>query len=111
MKKIILLATLCMPLLFGNCAKKIVDTTVSIYGTVVDAETQSPLDGVQVRLSPGTHEKHTGDDGYFEFVNLEHKQYSLQAHKVGYKTNYRMVYYNAGEKIELIIPLEKNKIQ
>lgn len=107
MKKILRLTALCMFLIFTGCAKKIVDTTVSIYGTVVDKDTQMPLKGVFVRLSPGSREKHTGDDGYFEFVDLELKQYSVQASKEGYKTNYRMVNYNAGEQVELIIPLEK----
>lgn len=107
MKKLLLLAVICLPLLFGGCAKRIVDTTVSIYGTVVDKDTQKPLNGVFVRLSPGSREKHTGDDGYFEFADLELKQYSVQASKEGYKTNYRMVNYNAGEQVELIIPLEK----
>ena len=107
MKKYLLLATICLPLLFGSCAKKIADVTVTIYGTVVDKESQMPLRGVFVTVSPGSKNKQTGDDGYFEFVDLEQRQYSVQASKEGYKTNYRQVNYNAGEKIELIIPLEK----
>ena len=109
MKKILLLAAICMPILFTGCAKKIVDTTVTIYGTVVDKETQMPLQGAFVTVTPGSKNKQTGDDGYFEFPDLERKQYSVQAIKEGYETNFRMVNYNAGETVELIIPLEKIK--
>ncbi len=110
MKKILLLATLCsMSLLFAGCAKKIVDTTITIFGTIVDKETQMPLSGVFVTVTPGSKNKQTGDDGYFEFVDLEQRQYSIQAMKEGYAPNSRQVNYTAGEKVELIIPLEKNK--
>ncbi len=108
MKKLLLLIICSLPFIFASCAKKIVDTTISIFGTVVDKETQMPLSGVFVTVTPGSKDKQTGDDGYFEFVDLEQRQYSVQATKVGYKTNTRLVNYNAGEKIELIIPLEKN---
>ena len=107
MKKFLLLAIVCLPMLFGGCAKRIIDTTITIFGTVVDKETQMPLCGVFVTVTPGSKNKQTGDDGYFEFVDLEQRQYSVQAIKEGYKSNSRMVNYNAGEKVELIIPLEK----
>lgn len=107
MKKIFIIAVVCVPLLFAGCAKRIVDTTITIYGTVIDAKSQAPLGGVYVTITPGSKNKQTGDDGYFEFADLEQKQYSVQARKDGYRTNYRSVNYNAGEAVELIIPLEK----
>lgn len=108
MKNSLLLVILCMPLLFGGCVKRIVDVTVTIYGTVVDAETRDPLWGVDLSLSPGIAERRqTGDDGYFIFADIEQKQYTIQAKKTGYKTNVKSVNPNPGETVELVIPLEK----
>lgn len=111
MKKIILLVTLCLPLLFGSCAKKIEDITITIYGTVVDADTQTPISGVLVWVSvgAGTKSKVTGIDGYFEFSDLEaNQQYTVVAQKEGYSSaDRKIVKANAGKRVEIILTLEK----
>lgn len=107
MKRILLFATLCLSLLFGGCVKRIVDVTVTIYGTVVDAETRDPLGGVDVSIQPGLTSKSTGDNGFFEFADIEQRQYHIQAKKEGYQTNDRWVNPNPGETLEIVIPLHK----
>ena len=85
MKKILLLATICLPLLFGGCAKRIVDVTATIYGYVRDADTQKPLEGARITLAPsGEETKTTGSSGYYEFTDIEAKPYTIQVEREGY---------------------------
>ena len=107
MKKIILLLTICLPLLFCGCVKKIVDITVTIYGTVVDKDTQKALEGVHIQLSPGTYTKHTGSDGYYEFVDIPARQYDIYARKEGYQEDHTSINPNPGESREIIFMLKK----
>ncbi len=107
MKKVLLLTTLCLPLLFGGCAKRIVDMTVTIYGIVVDAETDTPIEGVLVTLSPGVKNKYTENDGYFEFSDMIQQQYTLNAMKDGYKTDRKSINANPGETVEIIFSLHR----
>ena len=109
MKKILLFITLCLPLLFGSCAKRVVDMTVTIYGTVLDKETQEPIRGVLVTLSPGsTPSVTTGIDGKFEFTNLNPQNYDIQAQKEGYRADYRKVNNpTPGEMVPIQFLLEK----
>lgn len=107
MRKVLFLFTLCLSLLFGGCAKRIIDTTITIYGTVIDADSQYPLDGVLITLSPGAKNKYTGNDGYFEFANMDQQQYTLSAQKEGYHTDRKSVNANSGEKIEITFSLHR----
>lgn len=110
MKKTILLVTLFLPLLLGGCVKKIVDVTVTIYGTVVDADTQAPISGVLVSVLTATKSKVTGNDGYFEFAELEaDKQHTITVQKEGYGSDRRYVIANAGESVEINFTIKKEK--
>jgi hypothetical protein len=109
MKKIILLVSLCLPILLNSCAKKIEDVTITIYGTAVDNDTQAPIDGVLVTLIPGTKSVKTGGDGYFEFPDIETQQYTLTAQKPNYTTDRRYVNANAGERVEVTFIMHKEK--
>lgn len=109
MKKILILLALSLPFLFSGCAKKIEDVTVTIYGTVVDANTQTPIDGVLITLTPGAKNKYTGGDGYYEFPDLVQQQYTLTAQKTGYHTDRKNVSSFPGEMVEItftLTPLE-----
>lgn len=81
----------------GCTSEEIIDTTGNIRGKVVDALTDEPLQGVTMTISPKGVSTVTGNDGTFEFVDLAPAQYSIQAQKTGYKTNYKQLSINAGE--------------
>lgn len=84
-------------MLFASCAKDEVDLTGEIYGKVTDALTGEPVDGVNITITPGGRSTVAGSDGSFSFVECQPGQYSLQAQKSGYKTNYKQISVLAGE--------------
>lgn len=108
MKKLFLLAVICSPLLFAGCEKRIIDTGVTIYGNVYDAQTFAPLQGVLITLQPGDRSCYSGSDGAYNFEeNLELKQYTVQAQKIGYKPDWRTVKLSPGESSKVDFNLEK----
>ncbi len=80
-----------------GCSPDIEDTKGNIRGKIVDSMTDEPLQGVTVTISPKGESTVTGNDGTFEFVDLTPSQYSIQAQKDGYKTNYKQISIFAGE--------------
>lgn len=107
MKKILILAVICLPILFGSCAKKKVDTSVSIYGTVVDADTHSPIQGVLLTLMPSSKNCYTGSDGSYQFEDLNKQQYTITAQMGGYRTDRKTVNLEAGERQEVTFALHQ----
>lgn len=69
------------------CAKDIEVFTGNIVGKVTDSTTGKVLQGVSVSIKPSGNSQTTGSDGYFEFRDLEPKQYEIQAKKDGYHSN------------------------
>ena len=69
------------------CAKDIEVFTGNIVGKVTDSTTGKVLQGVSVSIKPSGNSHTTGSDGYFEFRDLEPKQYEIQAKKDGYHSN------------------------
>ena len=57
-------------LLVISCAKDEEDLTGSIYGKVTDTQSGEVLHGATVTLTPGGISRTTGDDGTYEFLNL-----------------------------------------
>lgn len=108
MKKFILLATICLPILFSSCAKTIVDTGVTIYGTVYDAQTFEPIQGAMLTLQPSGRSCYTGSDGAFNFEeNLDPLQYTVTAQAGGYRTDRKTVKLTPGESSEVTFALKK----
>lgn len=105
MKKLFILLLSCI--LFCSCNPVEWDTFSTVCGVVVDLESQSPIGGVSVYLSPGGNSNMTGSDGYFKFTGLEAQQYTLTVQKKGYKTNRRTITAIAGETHEISITLAK----
>ena len=86
----------CLYLLIGfavvvACTKDEEVFTGNILGKVTDAVTGEVLQGVTVTITPGGLSRTTGSDGYFEFRDLEPKQYEIQARKSGFNTNSKTV--------------------
>jgi len=109
MKKIAFLLS-CVFLLgtLGSCSKKEYDLFATLYGVVTDHETGEPIANATVVLSPGGKTKITGNDGLFEFLDLDATQYTITVQKTGYQTNRKTVTAIASEKTEANIPLTKN---
>ncbi len=63
----------------------------SIAGTVTNAQTNQPVQGVSVTLSPGNSTTNTGNDGKYSFNSLEPKDYTIQVQKTGFASNTKTV--------------------
>lgn len=85
------LCTLFCILILGACAKDEMVYTGNIMGKVTDANSGEVLQGVTVTITPSGASRTTGSDGYFEFRDLDPKQYEIQARKNGYTTNNKTV--------------------
>ncbi len=107
MKQVYFTLAIGLSLFLTGCAKKVVDTSISIYGTVVEIGTQQPLNNVLMTLIPSSRNSYTGNDGYYEFLDLEAQQYTLTAQKEGYKTDRKTVTLHAGERQQVTFTLTK----
>ena len=81
-----------------SCSEDVVSTFGSVYGIVTDAETGEPLRNVSVTLAPGNETTVTGNDGHYEFADLEAGLYKLQFYLHGYATTSRQVTVVAGKR-------------
>lgn len=98
MKKLFyLLVAFCAMLSFVSCAKDEVELTGDIFGRISDSKNGEPVSSVTVTLTPGGKSTITGTDGTFLFSNVTPGQYSLQAQKEGYNTNYKQIAIVTGE--------------
>lgn len=66
------------------CTKLDDNITGSIYGTVTDYATGQPIGNVNVKLRPSGETTLTGNDGSYEFKDLEAGNYSLLMSKAEY---------------------------
>lgn len=110
MKKLLFFAVICLPLLFTGCEKRIIDTTVTIYGSVYDATTHAPIQGIKLSLQPSLRSCYTGSDGMYNFeVNLEPAIYTVTAWDPNevYRADNQSVKLTAGESAEANFALKK----
>ncbi|MBD5389937.1 carboxypeptidase regulatory-like domain-containing protein [bacterium] len=108
MKNILKLVAV-VTLLYGCMACEPTEKTNygAIYGIVSDVETGEQLPNAAVVLSPGGTSQMTGNDGRFEFNELEIRQYTITVQKDGYSTNRKTITAIVGESVEANIPLKK----
>lgn len=79
-----------------------------ISGEVIDLDTGNPIQQATVTLSPSGMNTYTGDDGTFEFVDLDERQYTVTVQKTGYSANRKTVNIIAGRVIPIKLTLKKN---
>lgn len=84
MKKILLTAVSLIFLLFCSCNKEEINKTGTIFGKVTNATTGDLVKNANVTLSPDGETTLTGNDGMYEFNNLEDGDYSLTVSKAEY---------------------------
>ena len=82
--------------LFSACSEVPVDTFGNIAGTVSDAQSGALLAGVTVSLSPTGYSQVTGNDGAFQFDNLDVQEYTLTFKRVGYESTQHKVTVKPG---------------
>lgn len=87
-----------------SCVKKQYDMWGDVSGVVTDS-VGMPFSGVMVTLSPGSKNALTGSDGYFEFLDLDAGQYTIQAVKSGYGFDRKIVNVVTGETVSVAIVL------
>lgn len=88
-----------------SCVKKQYDMWGDVSGVVTDS-VGMPFSGVMVTLSPGSKNALTGSDGYFEFLDLDAGQYTIQAVKSGYGSDRKFVHVVIGENTFITILLK-----
>ena len=98
MKKFLLLLSL-IPLLFTSCSEYDVVMFGGTYGVVRDAVSGDAIRNAAVTLSPGNYTYTTGNDGQFQFSDLEAGSYTLRCVASGYNSNSRQITVYAGENI------------
>ena len=105
-----LLVSLAMLMCFAtSCVDPIVaDVFGSISGTVIDMESGDPVPQATVTLSPTGKNTYTGNDGHFEFLDLDARQYTVTVQKTGYQTNRKTVTTVAGDNVDISLTLKKN---
>ena len=85
MKKILTLLTIALSLvLINHSCKPEPELPGSIYGVVTDKATGEPVKTAGVELSPLGLKTVTGNEGQFEFTELEPGNYQLYVTKTGY---------------------------
>ena len=84
-------------LAIGACTRSEEEIIGSIYGKVTDSKNGKVLQGVTITLIPGGLSRTTGSDGTYEFLDLEAKQYQVQAQKMGYVTDTKSVNVLVGQ--------------
>ena len=92
-----------------GCEPVTYEVFATVSGTVVDATTMEPIEGVSVQLSPSSKNMVTGANGRFEFAEVEAMQYTLTVQKAGYSTNRKLVNAIAGETTDVTITMEVKK--
>lgn len=107
MKKMLYLAVFCLPLFFIGCEKRIVDITGTLSGTVVEMNTGDVIAGALITLSPSGKNTYTGEDGFFEFQDLDAQQYTVTVQAKGYSTNRKTVTIVAGATERINVTLQK----
>ncbi len=92
-------------LILVSCSKDEVVTTGSIVGAVQDSRNGALLSGVSVSLNPSGKSIVTGDDGRFEFTDLEALSYEVLFKKNNYQENHRSVTVRPGEVSSLSVQM------
>ena len=106
MKK--MLFAVCLSILFivgGSCSSSEHEFYSTLYGTVTDNSTGNPVNAATIILSPGGMTTISGQDGQYEFTDLDVMQYTVTVQKEGYLTNRKTVNAVSGESVRADIPL------
>ncbi|MDR1170452.1 MAG: carboxypeptidase-like regulatory domain-containing protein [Prevotellaceae bacterium] len=99
MKKIIWAASaglILTTILLFTCSRSEVDMFGNINGIVTDFKSGEPVWAAGVTLNPGGVKTTTGNDGRYEYHEIDPGQYTVQVMKDGYQTASLSVTMQAG---------------
>lgn len=109
MKRLTFCAMLMALVMMVGCEPVTYEVFATVSGTVVDATTMEPIEGVSVQLSPSSKNMVTAANGRFEFAEVDAVQYTITVQKSGYSTNRKLVNAIAGETTDVSITMEVKK--
>ncbi|MBD5389935.1 carboxypeptidase-like regulatory domain-containing protein [bacterium] len=90
-----------------GCKKK-EEQPGAIYGVITDKATGEPVGVASVELRPNGVKKVTGNDGRYEFVDIEGGKYGLAVSKTGYmESDSCQIVVVSGQRIQRDILIEK----
>lgn len=98
MRKLYSLIVLFTIVLLSSCAKDEVNPFGNIYGVVVNSNTSEPIQGARITLTPTGKSTVTGNDGSYEFVDLEAGSYKITVQANGYTSTLKNVTVVTGER-------------
>ena len=98
MRKLYSLIVLFTIVLLSSCAKDEINLFGNIYGVVLNSNTAEPIQGARVTLTPTGKSTVTGNDGSYEFVDLEAGSYKVTIQADGYTSTLKNVTVVAGER-------------
>lgn len=98
MRKLYSLIVLFTIVLLSSCAKDEINMFGNIYGVVLNSNTAEPIQGARVTLTPTGKSTVTGNDGSYEFVDLEAGSYKVTIQADGYTSTLKNVTVVAGER-------------
>lgn len=96
-------------LLLTGCPGPIEPVVGNLSGTVTDYQTNEPLAGASVTISPLGKSNNTGADGYYEFLNLSAQEYTVSVTKADYNTEKKSVFVEVGRTNKLDISLRPSQ--
>lgn len=82
----------------NSCTKDEANPFGNIYGIVLNSNTAEPIQGARVTLTPTGKSTVTGNDGSYEFVDLEAGSYKVTVQADGYTSTVKNVTVVAGER-------------
>ena len=94
MKKLFVASFVCAMILgmMNSCSMFSDDKEYgSLQGIVSDANTNEPIQGVNITLSPTGYSAVTGSDGRYEISYIDPGQYTVQGVKSGYESNTKRI--------------------
>ncbi|MBR3412509.1 MAG: DUF1566 domain-containing protein [Bacteroidales bacterium] len=96
-------------LVWYGCTEKEEDLKGTIYGTVTDYATGEPVGNVSVKLRPTGEATLTGNDGTYEFKDLDAGKYSLLLSKTAYADldDDYIIELAAGKKVKRDVQMRK----
>jgi len=98
--------------LFISCGEDTVDLVGigTVTGRVVESNSFDPIENAKVTLSPTNNAVFTDVDGYFRLEEIEAGDYSLNAQKEGYLTNFEAATVSAGLEVNVIFEMDDETV-
>lgn len=92
-----------------GCKPDPVDTTGSLSGIIRDAIDNTPLQGASVTLSPSGRTTVTGNDGNYQFADVEMGDYTISISKADYESTSKPASIQVGKNTTLDFTLRRAK--